>query len=174
MTQPAATLFSVMDSPVGALLLTGNGQALTSLRMNSHTWPDLTGQDYRQDDDAFRDVRQQLEAYFAGELTRFDLPLDGAGTAFQHIVWQALTAIPYGTTETYSELARRIGNDKAARAVGLANGRNPICIIVPCHRVVGAGGALTGYSGGLERKQWLLAHEQGRRPAPLPPERQSD
>ena len=106
-------------------------------------------------------VRQQLDAYFAGELQTFDLPLHMAGTPFQKQVWQGLLTIPYGTTISYAELARRIGRPGASRAVGAANGRNPIGIIVPCHRVIGANGTLTGYGGGLDRKEWLIAHEAG-------------
>jgi methylated-DNA-[protein]-cysteine S-methyltransferase len=102
---------------------------------------------------------QQLGEYFAGTRTTFDIPLDAPGTAFQRRVWDALRAIPYGTTLSYGELARRLGDVRATRAVGAANGKNPIPIIVPCHRVVGANGALTGFGGGLDRKRWLLEHE---------------
>ena len=104
-------------------------------------------------------ARRQLEEYFTGARTTFDLPLDAAGSAFQQRVWDALRAIPYGTTVSYSELARRLGDVRATRAVGAANGQNPIPIMVPCHRVVGAHGELTGFGGGLERKRWLLEHE---------------
>jgi methylated-DNA-[protein]-cysteine S-methyltransferase len=116
---------------------------------------------WRRDDQALHDVREQLDAYFAGERQTFDLPLQMTGTPFQKQVWQGLMAIPYGTTISYAELARRIGRPGASRAVGAANGRNPIGIIVPCHRVIGANGTLTGYGGGLDRKEWLLAHEAG-------------
>jgi methylated-DNA-[protein]-cysteine S-methyltransferase len=102
---------------------------------------------------------RQLEEYFAGARRDFDLPMRFAGTDFQRLVWKHLTDIRYGETLSYGELARRIGNPNASRAVGLANGRNPIPILVPCHRVIGADGSLTGYGGGLERKRWLLAHE---------------
>jgi methylated-DNA-[protein]-cysteine S-methyltransferase len=105
-------------------------------------------------------VRAQLDAYFAGELVAFDVPLAVHGTEFQKRVWDQLVQIPYGETISYSELARRLGDLKLVRAVGLANGRNPISIIVPCHRVIGADGSLVGYGGGLERKQWLLEHEE--------------
>ena len=108
-----------------------------------------------------REAQRQLEEYFAGERTEFSLPLESHGTDFQQRVWRALRAIPFGTTISYGELARRIGNPRAVRAVGLANGRNPISIIVPCHRVIGANGTLTGYGGGLERKRFLLALESG-------------
>lgn len=161
MTTHKGHFYSLMDSPVGELLLLGNGEALTGLKLDTQLLPDVTGDDrFKQDDSPFREVKVQLEAYFDGELFSFNLPLAGEGTPFQHTVWQALQDIPYGLTETYGGLARRIGNDKASRAVGLANGRNPIAIVVPCHRVIGANGTLTGYSGGIERKQWLLAHEQ--------------
>jgi len=115
--------------------------------------------DWRRDEDQFRTVRQQLTAYFAGELQTFDLDLAPHGTAFQLRVWQALAEIPYGTTISYRQLAERVGNPNASRAVGLANGRNPISIVVPCHRVIGAKGALVGYGAGVERKRWLLAME---------------
>lgn len=105
---------------------------------------------------AFRDVADQLAAYFAGELTEFDLALDPSGTPFQLTVWAALRTIPYGQTRSYADIARQIGSPTASRAVGLANGRNPISIIVPCHRVIGANGSLTGYGGGIERKRALL------------------
>ncbi|WFF43018.1 methylated-DNA--[protein]-cysteine S-methyltransferase [Salinicola endophyticus] len=106
-----------------------------------------------------RHCAQQLDAYFAGELTHFDLPLAPAGTDFQRQVWQALTRIGFGETRSYAEQAQAIGRPSATRAVGAANGRNPLAIVVPCHRVIGANGRLTGYAGGLERKRWLLAHE---------------
>ena len=104
-------------------------------------------------------MREQLDAYFAGELETFDLDLDPHGTPFQQRVWDELTRIPYGETISYSELAHRLGDPKLVRAVGLANGRNPISIVIPCHRVIGADGSLVGYGGGLERKRWLLEHE---------------
>ncbi|MCA9677318.1 MAG: methylated-DNA--[protein]-cysteine S-methyltransferase, partial [Myxococcales bacterium] len=107
------------------------------------------------------DVRAQLAAYLDGARRAFDVPLAPAGTPFQLAVWDALLAIPYGATESYGALARRLGRPHAARAVGAANGQNPISIIVPCHRVIGADGSLTGYGGGLPAKRWLLAHEQG-------------
>jgi methylated-DNA-[protein]-cysteine S-methyltransferase len=119
------------------------------------------------DDRAFPDAVQQLEAYFAGERTDFDLELSLAGSEFQRRVWQALLTIPYGETRSYGEIAEQIGASGAARAVGLANGRNPIAIIVPCHRVIGASGSLTGYGGGLERKQSLLELERRRQSVTL-------
>jgi len=105
-------------------------------------------------------VRRQLETYFAGELTEFDLPLAPSGTAFQLQVWQALAGIPYAKTESYGSVAARIGNPKASRAVGMANNKNPLAIVVPCHRVIGANGSLVGYGGGLPMKDWLLHHER--------------
>jgi methylated-DNA-[protein]-cysteine S-methyltransferase len=116
----------------------------------------------RSADPLFLEAEAQLDAYFAGELRRFELPLAPRGTEFQRSVWQALLEIPYGSTSTYSELAAVIGRPKACRAVGAANGSNPLAVIVPCHRVIGAAGALTGYGGGLERKRLLLALEAGK------------
>ena len=102
---------------------------------------------------------EQLQAYFAGNLQQFSLPLAAGGTAFQQQVWQALTTVPYGKTASYGDIAKAINNPKGVRAVGLANGKNPIGIIVPCHRVIGANGTLTGYAGGVDKKAWLLVHE---------------
>lgn len=152
--------YSELPSPLGTLLITSNGNAITSLTMEAQANRPLIREHWVRDDQRLQAAREQLTAYFEGRLQRFDLPLAGAGTAFQQQVWEALQVIPYGQTETYGELARRVGNARASRAVGLANGRNPIGIIVPCHRVIGANGSLTGYAGGVERKQWLLAHER--------------
>ena len=116
--------------------------------------------DRTRDDALFRSAREQLQAYFGGELRDFDLLLRPTGTDFQQRVWSALTEIPYGVTESYGELAARLGQPTASRAVGAANGRNPISIIVPCHRVIGKSGSLTGYGGGMARKRWLLSHEE--------------
>lgn len=155
-----APYFSELESPIGPLLLLGDEQALAALYMVDHRHqPPLPAACERRDT-AFRAVRAQLEAYFAGELTEFDVPLSAKGTEFQRTVWRALCAIRYGQTESYGKLAQRIGNPSASRAVGLANGKNPISIIVPCHRVIGANGSLTGYGGGVERKKWLLEHER--------------
>jgi methylated-DNA-[protein]-cysteine S-methyltransferase len=153
--------YTLVDSPLGDIVISGADGAVTGLEFadSSRLEPDL-----RRDDEAFRAVAEQLHAYFAGELTRFDVPLETGGTPFQRRVWQALLGIPYGTTTTYGKLAANLGDPRAVRAVGLANGRNPISIIVPCHRVIGANGSLTGYGGGLPRKQWLLAHERGEVP----------
>lgn len=153
------TTYTHADSPLGPLLLTADGDALTGLFLNTSPTP---ASDWIREDHAapFPETRRQLAAYFAGSLTEFTLPLAPVGTAFQIRVWDALRAIPYGTTCSYGDLARRLGSPGAARAVGLANGRNPISIVVPCHRVLGTSGRLTGYSGGMERKAFLLALEQ--------------
>ncbi|MQY12573.1 Methylated-DNA--protein-cysteine methyltransferase [Streptomyces sp. RB5] len=153
---------TVVDSPVGPLTLVADDDHLTGLYM--------TGQRHRPAeetfgvrgdpaDEPFASAAAQLTAYFAGERTTFDLPLRLAGTEFQQRVWEQLRAIPYGETISYGELAERVGNPAASRAVGLANGKNPVGIIVPCHRVVGANGSMTGYGGGLERKRYLLGFE---------------
>lgn len=151
---------TVMESPIGPLTLVQEAGALTGLYMATQRHrPDE--QTFGQRDDAsFGEALEQLEAYFAGQLTEFDLPLAASGTPFQQTVWRALRDIPYGTTASYGELAGRIGSPAAARPVGLANGRNPIGIVVPCHRVIGASGDLTGYGGGLDRKRYLLDHER--------------
>ena len=158
-----ATLHSLASSPIGDLLLLGtptdSGTALTGLYFAPH--PDrLPPADSRRDDAAFAAAREQLDAYFAGDLREFDLPLAAQGTPFQREVWDALREIPYGTTTSYGAIARRLGRPVgAARAVGACNGRNPIGLVVPCHRVIGASGGIVGYAGGLDRKRWLLAHE---------------
>lgn len=156
----SARYYSRFESPLGQLLLFGNGVALTGLFMRRQKYGPEGPADCVRDDAMFKDVREQLAAYFAGELQTFDVKLDATGTPFQRTVWHALLDIPFGVTESYGALAKRIGHDNASRAVGLANGHNPIGIIVPCHRVIGANGSLTGYGGGLERKQWLLHHER--------------
>lgn len=152
--------FSELDSPIGPLLLLGNNRALTGLYMRQHRHQRPTPPGCVENPHAFRDARAQLDAYFAGKLRAFELEVAGEGSSFQQRVWRELLQIPFGVTESYGALARRIGNPNASRAVGLANGKNPISIIVPCHRVIGANGSLTGYGGGLERKKWLLEHEQ--------------
>ena len=147
------TIYTMMDSPIGELTLIGDGAALTGLYMERRQALDAG---WVRDDAALAEARRQMEAYFAGELTTFEVPLAPRGTAFQEKVWQALRTIPYGTTASYRDIAIQVGNPTAVRAVGAANGRNPISIIVPCHRVIGANGSLTGYGGGMERKRWLL------------------
>jgi methylated-DNA-[protein]-cysteine S-methyltransferase len=144
-----------VDSPLGELLLTGDGRALTRLEMSPRGLPPVD----RHDPDAFADVEAQLRAYFAGQLTEFDVPLAPAGTGFQLRVWAALLEIPYGETTSYGAIATAVRRPDAVRAVGSTNGRNPIAVIVPCHRVIGADGALVGYGGGLPRKRLLLELE---------------
>ena len=142
------------DSPIGPLRLVARGDALAALWLPGR-WDDVP------DGDApvLAATRAQLAAYFAGASLAFDVPLAPEGTSFQHLVWEALVRIPPATTMSYGELAAQIGRPHAARAVGTANARNPIAIIVPCHRVIGANGTLTGYGGGLPTKRWLLDHE---------------
>jgi methylated-DNA-[protein]-cysteine S-methyltransferase len=169
-TGPAATIVSMefvealadgrrvwhkVDSPLGELLLVGDGRSLTRLEMPP--WEAPAGASH--DPDAFRDVEAQLGAYFAGELTEFDLPLAPTGSGFQLAVWAALRRIPYGETASYGEIAAEVGRPAAVRAVGSTNGRNPIAVIVPCHRVIGADGSLVGFGGGLPRKRLLLELE---------------
>ncbi len=159
---------TTVDSPVGPLTLVAAGGALVGLYMHEQRHAPQTEESTRGTTSLFGDAEHQLAAYFAGRLTAFDLPLSPMGTPFQLKVWAALREIPYGETWSYGELAARIGQPGASRAVGLANGRNPIGIVVPCHRVIGANGSLTGYGGGLARKQQLLALErQGSAAAPL-------
>jgi methylated-DNA-[protein]-cysteine S-methyltransferase len=153
------SLTTTVDSPIGPLLLSAEDGVLTGLQMQNQRHARALPSDVVVNDQWFIDVASQLRAYFAGACTMFDVPLDLRGTEFQRSVWEQLQTIPYGETISYGELARRVGNPNASRAVGLANGRNPIAIIVPCHRVIGADGSLTGYGGGLERKTWLLEHE---------------
>ncbi|WP_148863673.1 methylated-DNA--[protein]-cysteine S-methyltransferase [Marinobacter fonticola] len=148
-----------IPSAIGELLLTGDGTSLTRIYMQKQKYGSGVAPDWQRDASLFKEAKRQLDAYFAGELTQFDLPLAPAGTEFQQTVWHMLLDIPYGGTLSYGELARRLGSPKLTRAVGAANGRNPLSIVVPCHRVIGADGSLTGYGGGVERKRWLLAHE---------------
>ena len=156
MTTTLTTWTTTIDSPVGPLLLTSDGTSLTRLLFAAVPDPAWSADPCPVLDEAVR----QLEEYFAGERRDFDLPLDPAGTPFQLTVWAALRDIPYAETINYGQLANRVGNPNASRAVGLANGRNPISIVVPCHRVIGADGSLTGYGGGLDRKRTLLALER--------------
>jgi methylated-DNA-[protein]-cysteine S-methyltransferase len=154
-----AVRYRTMDSPVGLLTLAGRDHRLQHLRMVDQTYePDRA--DWQRDDSAFANVVAQLQEYFRGERYEFDLELDLIGTAFQRRVWTALLAIPYGETRSYGDIAKYIDAPGAFRAVGLANGHNPIGIIVPCHRVIGANGSLTGYGGGLDRKRMLLGMEK--------------
>ena len=151
------TWYTEVESPIGPLLLTSDGESLTRLFMS----PYPVREDWRRDASVapFPEARRQRTAYFAGPQRQFELPLAGAGTPVQRQVWAELCRIPYGETLSYGEMARRVGQPGAARAVGLANGRNPISIIVPCHRVIGANGKLVGYGGGLDRKVALLSFE---------------
>ncbi len=153
--------FCCIDSPIGRLTLTSDGTALTGLYMGSPSKPPPRTADWVMDPTAapLPEAVRQLREYFAGERRAFDLPLCLSGTDFQKLVWRQLTAIPFGETWSYGQLAKSLGNPSACRAVGLANGKNPIAIIVPCHRVIGADGTLTGFGGGLPRKEWLLTHE---------------
>ena len=158
----ARIYYSYVECPLGRIVVRGDGQCLTGLFLPQHKgWagPDAS---WVHSDVPFAAVRDQLDEYFAGERGQFDVPLRLAGTPFQQRVWQELLHIPFGTTVTYRQLAQRIGRPRAVRAVGSANGRNPVSIIVPCHRVVGAGGQLTGYAGGIETKRRLLELERGK------------
>jgi methylated-DNA-[protein]-cysteine S-methyltransferase len=158
-------VFCYVESPIGRLMLTTDGTALTGLYMNLYRnrpskLPGLSD-DWIQNAtiDPLPAAARQLKEYFAGKRREFDLPLRMKGTEFQQRVWRELTKIPFGETRSYGQLAKRLNNPNGSRAVGLANGRNPIAVIVPCHRVIGADGSLTGFGGGLDRKEWLLTHE---------------
>lgn len=147
-----------VESPIGDILIEGNDESITRLGrigegFDSQDWVPV------ERFGAIKEAAQQLDAYWAGDLFDFDLPLAPGGTPFQNRVWAALRTIPYGKTASYGDIARKIGSPTASRAVGAANGRNPIAIVVPCHRVIGANGTLTGYAGGLDMKRHLLAHE---------------
>ncbi|MGH6950819.1 MAG: methylated-DNA--[protein]-cysteine S-methyltransferase [Vitreimonas sp.] len=150
---------AIHDSPIGRLTLISNGKALTHLEFENPRYP--ATEHPRGDDRILTKARRELDAYFAGRLRAFTVALAPQGTQFQQRVWEALLKIPYGATRSYGQQAAAIGAPNASRAVGLANGRNPIAIIVPCHRVIGANGSLTGYGGGMARKQHLLDLEQG-------------
>lgn len=156
-------VYSRLRSCLGEMLLTSDGEHLTGLYFEGQKDEPPIGAHWRLDENAapFERVRSQLEGYASGRLREFELPLALHGTDFQRRVWQALCAVEFGQTISYSELARRIGSPSAVRAVGAAVGRNPVSVIVPCHRIVGADGSLTGYAGGLDRKRALLAHERG-------------
>jgi len=153
-------IFSYAESPIGDLLVAKNDDGtVTEIRFAHDGRPAAAPKAWIRNDKALADVVTQLRAYFAGELREFDLPLAFHGTAFQERVWDRLRAIPFGETTTYGAIAREIGHPDAVRAVGAANGANPIPIVVPCHRVLGSNGSLTGFGGGIEAKRWLLAHE---------------
>lgn len=154
-----ATFATSINSPIGPLSLTWSEGYLTGLHLGPLT--DIAdGQAWVEDETYFKDIAHQLQEYFACRLQEFDVPLRLAGTEFQRRVWLELTRIPYGQTISYRELARRVGNPKACRAVGSANGRNPVAVIVPCHRVIAADGGIGGYGGGLPCKTWLLELER--------------
>lgn len=153
--------YDYYDSPLGQILLVATDQALTGLHFVGEKYYPAISPAWQHHPGATLIVRarEQLDAYFAGTGKSFDLPVEPAGTAFQRVVWRALQEIPYGATTHYGALAQRLGKPGASRAVGAANGRNPISIVIPCHRVIGANGALTGYAGGMERKDALLRLE---------------
>lgn len=149
-----------IESPVDRLLLVADESGLREAWFEHGRTPPVVDPSWRQGGEPLNEPIRQLRAYFCGELQDFDLPLKPEGTPFQLRVWDLLTAIPFGETISYGELARRAGNPAASRAVGLANGTNPIPIVIPCHRVIGSNGKLTGYGGGLETKRWLLEFER--------------
>ena len=151
---------ALVESPVGPLTVVAEDGALAGLYMDGQRHLPDHGAFGARDDGVLPGLQEQLSAYFAGELRAFDVPLASRGTAFQESVWAALRDVPYGTTCSYADLARAVGRPTAVRAVGAANGRNPVCVVVPCHRVISTGGGLTGYAGGLERKQLLLELER--------------
>jgi len=154
------TTFTRFPSPLGELVLTASETALTGIYFpTSRHVPPLHDVERGSGGEVLARTRDQLSEYFARTRTTFDLPLQPSGTPFELRVWEELRAIPFGATRSYSEIARRLGDVRSTRAVGAANGKNPIPIIVPCHRVVGANGELTGFGGGLDRKRWLLEHE---------------
>ena len=158
---PNTLLYTTLESAIGELLLLGDGRALRGLYMQDGRRPIAVRSEWERSAAPFASACAQLQEYFIGRRTSFELPLAMNGNLFERRVWHALGDIPYGETTSYGELARAIGHPSAARAVGVANARNPIAVIVPCHRVIGASGALTGYGGGLERKRLLLELESG-------------
>lgn len=159
MKNPQTLYYSILNSPIGKLLLVGTTEHLLEIRFeNSWDESDLT--DFTKEDSLFTEAITQLNEYFTGKRKDFSLPLSPQGTDFQQKVWSELQSIPYGTTTSYGEIAKRIENPKGSRAVGLANGKNPIPIIIPCHRVIGKNGKLTGFGGGLDIKQHLLEIEK--------------
>ena len=169
------TRYTVLQSPIGDLLIVGahDGEfgsfAVTGVFMTGQKYEPFVDPLWVRDATPFGDAEKQLTAYFAGELTAFELPMVFVGSEFQRSVWAALRDIPFGTTQTYGQIADRVADRSKTRAVAAAIGRNPIGIVVPCHRVIGADGSLTGYAGGLERKRWLLDHEAALSGATLTP-----
>lgn len=146
---------TILDSNIGPIQLTASDKGLTGLIFDAKSDTGLTGNNHP----ILNEARKQLDEYFQGKLKEFNMPLDMSGTEFQMKVWNAVTKIGYGSTASYQDIANAIANSKSVRAVGLANGKNPIPIIIPCHRIIGSNGKLTGYGGGLWRKEWLLRHE---------------
>lgn len=157
--RPTVTSFRRLASPLGEILIAGNRNRISLLAFQQGTSPIEVRPEWRESPTGFADAARQIDAYFRGGLTSFELELEVSGTPFQTTVWRALTEIPYGKTVSYREIAERIGNPRAVRAVGLANSLNPIPLLVPCHRVIGADGRLTGYRGGIEIKRRLLELE---------------
>lgn len=168
----ASIYFDCLDSPLGELLIVGDGEHVTRLYLPNHKRAAQPNDSWRQAAEPFAQARQELAEYFAGQRQVFEVPIHAGGTPFQQRVWEQLAQIPFGMTISYAELARRLGQPNASRAVGNANGRNPISIIVPCHRVIGADGRLTGYAGGIDNKRWLLDWERGARPLEFSAEQQ--
>ena len=149
------TYSKTIETPIGVLKLTSDEKSLKSISFDAEIMengPELP--------EVLHNTQKQLEEYFFGNRRQFDLPLDPDGTAFQHKIWKQLSEVPYGSTKSYIEIARAMGSESSSRAVGMANGRNPIPVIIPCHRIIGHDGRLTGYAGGVDRKRWLLLHEQ--------------
>ena len=155
--------YSWIASPLGNVLLVATGDGLRGVYFHDQKYVPTVDPAWKRDDDAplLRAARRQIDEYFSGARDRFDLPLAPVGTPFQRAIWNAIAEVPRGATRTYTQLAARVGRPDCARAAGSATGRNPLSIIVPCHRIVGSDGSLTGYAGGLDRKRYLLAHEQG-------------
>ena len=151
--------YTLLDTPLGALFIAGTTQGLTHVEFQDGERPLRPQPEWQEDRGVLDEARRQLRAYFEGRRQRFTLSVAPEGTPFQQRVWRELQAIPWGTTTTYREIAERLGQPAAVRAVGHANGRNPIAIVIPCHRVVGANGRLTGYAGGVATKRRLLQHE---------------
>lgn len=156
--------YSRYSSPIGTLLLVGDDECLLNIDFPNALRPITLQPDWEHNDDPFNAIKAELDAYFNGTLTTFTIPVRPAGTEFQKSVWTALLNIDFGETRSYREIALAIEKPKAVRAVGAANGANPIPIVIPCHRVIGSNGALTGFGGGLASKQWLLSHEAGNLP----------
>ena len=158
-------IFSTLKSPIGEIIITADEHGITSIYSPTHETINSNVENAKRDDAKLRDATDQLRAYFAGELQEFSLTLNPQGTQFFKQVWKHLQAIPYGTTISYGELAKRLGKPTASRAVGMANGRNPISFVVPCHRGIGHDGSLTGYGGGLKLKRWLIEFEKSHLPS---------